>query len=50
MTANWAGALVNVLLLGFFALAAIGIAIGAYAASALKRAEIRNEEQASLES
>lgn len=49
MTANWAGSLVNVLLLGFFALAVIGIALGAYAADALKKAEGRNEEKVSLE-
>ncbi|NTU71126.1 MAG: hypothetical protein HGB10_04830 [Coriobacteriia bacterium] len=50
MTANWAGAVVNVLILGFFMLAIIGIALGAYAASALKKAEGRNEEKVSLES
>jgi len=50
MTANWAGAIVNVLILGFFALAIIGIALGVYAANALKKAEGRSEERASLES
>lgn len=50
MTANWPGSVVYVLLLAFFALAIIGIALGAYAASALKRAESRVEEEASLES
>jgi hypothetical protein len=44
MTANWAGAVVNVLILGFFAVAAIGIALGVYAARALKRAEDRTQQ------
>lgn len=50
MTANWAGSVVNLLLFGFFVLAVIGIVLGAYAASALKKAERRVEEKASLES
>jgi hypothetical protein len=50
MTPNWAGAVVNVLVLAFFALAIIGIGLGVYAANALKKAEGRNEEQASPES
>jgi hypothetical protein len=50
MTPNWAGAVVNVLVLAFFVLAAIGIGLGAYAASVLKKAEGRSEEKASLES
>lgn len=50
MTANWPGSVVYVLLLAFFALALIGIALGAYAANALKKAEGRTEEKASLES
>lgn len=39
MTANWAAALVNVLILAFFVVCAIGIALGAYAASVLKKRE-----------
>jgi hypothetical protein len=41
MTANWAATVVNVLILAFFALAAIGIGLGIYAAKALKKAEER---------
>jgi len=50
MTPNWPASVVFVLLLAFFALAFIGIGLGAYAASALKKAEGRSEEKASLES
>ena len=50
MTANWAASVVYVLILAFFALAFIGIGLGVYAANALKKAESRNEEKASLES
>ena len=39
MTANWASVLVYVLLLAFFVVIALGIAIGAYAASVLKKRE-----------
>lgn len=39
MTSNWAAALVNVLMLAFFAVVLIGIALGAYAASVLKKRE-----------
>lgn len=39
MTANWASAVVNTLILAFFAVVAIGVALGAYAASALKKTE-----------
>lgn len=39
MTANWSGAVVNVLVLAFFAVVAIGVGLGAYAASALKKNE-----------
>jgi hypothetical protein len=39
MTANWAGALVYVLLLAFFAVVAIGVGLGAYAASVLRKRE-----------
>jgi len=39
MTSNWAAAVVNVLVLAFFVVVAIGVALGAYAAKALKKAE-----------
>ena len=39
MTANWAAAVVNVLILAFFAVCAIGAGLGAYAAMELKKAE-----------
>lgn len=39
MTANWAAAVVNVLVLAFFAVVAIGVGLGAYAATALKKSE-----------
>ncbi|HET6351911.1 MAG TPA: hypothetical protein VFG89_07275 [Coriobacteriia bacterium] len=39
MTPNWAGAVVWVLVLAFFVVVALGIAIGAYAASVLKKRE-----------
>lgn len=39
MTANWPAALVNVLLLAFFAVTAIGVGLGAYAATSLKKME-----------
>ena len=39
MTANWAAAVVNTLLLAFFVVIAIGVAIGVYAAKVLKKAE-----------
>lgn len=47
MTANWAGAVVNVLVLAFFAVAFIGIGLGVYAAKVLKRNEGASEEKAS---
>jgi len=50
MTANWAGAVVYVLLLAFFAVALIGIGLGAYAARALKKAELRSADKVSTES
>ena len=50
MTANWPGAVVYVLILAFFVVAAIGIGIGVYAAKVLKKAESMTEEKASLES
>ncbi|MDZ4169100.1 MAG: hypothetical protein U1E26_05545 [Coriobacteriia bacterium] len=39
MTANWPGAVVNVLVLAFFVVIAIGVALGAYAAKSLKKCE-----------
>ncbi len=39
MTANWPAAVVNVLILAFFVCVAIGVALGAYAASVLKKRE-----------
>jgi hypothetical protein len=39
MTPNWAGAVVNVLVLAFFVVVAIGVGLGAYAASVLKKRE-----------
>lgn len=39
MTANWAAAVVWTLVLAFFAVVAIGVALGAYAASVLKKRE-----------
>jgi ABC-type spermidine/putrescine transport system permease subunit II len=44
MTANWAAAVVNTLLLAFFVVIAIGIALGVYAARALKKAEQANQK------
>jgi hypothetical protein len=39
MTANWAAAVVNVLILAFFVVVAVGIGLGAYAATTLKKLE-----------
>lgn len=39
MTPNWAGAVVNVLVLAFFVVCLIGIGLGWYAARVLKRME-----------
>lgn len=39
MTSNWPSVVVYLLLLAFFAVVAIGIGLGAYAASVLKRRE-----------
>jgi hypothetical protein len=44
MTANWAAAVVNVLILAFFAVVAIGVGLGAYAATELKKAEDAKRE------
>lgn len=39
MTSNWAAAVVWVLVLAFFVVVAIGVGLGAYAASVLKKRE-----------
>lgn len=39
MTANWAAAVVNVLVLAFFVVVALGVGLGVYAASVLKKRE-----------
>ena len=39
MTANWPATVVNVLVLAFFVVVAIGVGLGAYAASTLKKRE-----------
>mgnify|MGYP004703806053 CR=1 FL=1 len=39
MTANWAASVVNVLVLAFFVVCAMGAGLLAYAATAMKRAE-----------
>jgi hypothetical protein len=39
MTANWPAAVVYVLVLAFFAVIAIGVGLGAYAAGVLKKRE-----------
>lgn len=44
MTSNWAAAVVNVLIVAFFAVVAIGIGLGAYAASVLKKRESQAKE------
>jgi hypothetical protein len=46
MTANWAGAVVNVLVLAFFVVVAIGAGLGAYAATTLKKREGDKESAA----
>jgi ABC-type spermidine/putrescine transport system permease subunit II len=43
MTANWSASVVNTLVLAFFVVIAIGVALGVYAARALKKAEDRNK-------
>jgi len=44
MTYNWPAAVVYVLILAFFAVVAIGIALGAYAAKQLKKNEAKAEQ------
>ena len=50
MTANWAAAVVNVLILAFFVVVAVGIGIGAYAATTLKKLENKKEVEPEIES
>jgi len=44
MTANWAATVVNVLVLAFFVVCALGVGLGAYAATELKKAEDAKKE------
>ncbi len=44
MTDNWAAVVVNLLILAFFAVAAIGVGLGAYAATEMKKAEEAKRE------
>jgi hypothetical protein len=48
MTANWAAAVVNVLILAFFVVVLVGIGIGAYAATTLKKLENAKEVEPEL--
>lgn len=45
MTPNWAGTVVNTLLLAFFAVCAIGIALGVYAARVMKKLEKKQDSE-----
>ena len=49
MTANWAAAVVNVLILAFFVVVLVGIGLGAYAASTLKKLENTKKVEVELE-
>jgi hypothetical protein len=44
VTDNWASVLVYVLILAFFVVCAIGVGLGAYAATELKKAEEARRE------
>lgn len=44
MTANWSAAVVNVLVLAFFVVIALGVGLGAYAASVLKKREVDSQD------
>ncbi len=44
MTANIAASIFNVLVLAFFAVVAIGVALGAYAATQMKKLEEKIQE------
>lgn len=43
MTANWAGVVVNVLVIAFFVVVALGVGLAAYAATSLKKMEKQQE-------
>jgi hypothetical protein len=45
MTPNWAGAVVNTLVLAFFVVIAIGVALGVYAARVMKKLEQKQETE-----
>jgi hypothetical protein len=45
MTPNWAGIVVNTLVLAFFVVVAIGVALGVYAAKTLKKLEQKPEAE-----
>ena len=49
MTANWASAVVNVLILAFFVVVLVGIGLGAYAATTLKKLENAKETDVEAE-
>jgi hypothetical protein len=44
MTDNWAATVVNVLVLAFFVVCALGVGLGAYAATELKKSEEAKKE------
>lgn len=44
MTANIAGSIFNVLVLAFFVVVALGVALGAYAATQMKKLEEKIQE------
>jgi hypothetical protein len=46
MTPNWAGAVVNTLVLAFFVVIAIGVGFGIYAAKQLKKLEGKATDEA----
>jgi hypothetical protein len=45
MTPNWAGAVVNTLVLAFFVVIAIGVALGVYAARVMKKLEQKQDPE-----
>lgn len=46
MTPNWAGAVVNTLVLAFFVVIAIGVGFGVYAAKQMKKMEEKLADKA----
>jgi ABC-type spermidine/putrescine transport system permease subunit II len=46
MSANWASAVVNTLVLAFFVVIALGVAFGVYAAQQMKKMEEKLAEKA----